>query len=26
MTIKWTIHTDFEHHNLDIVCNELGKK
>jgi hypothetical protein len=26
MTIKWTIHTDFEHHKLDIVCNELGKK
>jgi hypothetical protein len=22
MAIKWTIHTDFEHHKLDIVCNE----
>jgi len=23
MAIKWTIHTDFEHHKLDIVCNEV---
>jgi hypothetical protein len=26
MAIKWTIHTDFEHHKLDIVCNELENK
>ena len=24
MAIKWTIHTDFEHHKLDIVCNEAA--
>jgi hypothetical protein len=24
MAIKWTIHTDFKHHKLDIVCNEAA--
>jgi hypothetical protein len=24
MTIKWTIHTHFEHYKLDIVCNEAA--
>jgi len=24
MAIKWTIHNDFKHHKLDIVCNEAA--
>ena len=24
MAIKWTIHTDSEHHKMNIVCNEAA--